>query len=106
MKRHRYVARSTAIAARALGDETMVMSATNSTLFTLDEIASVIWEAADGVTPLETIVADKICTHYDVTLEVALQDAEALVEGLAEHGILLLSDEPMPPSGGSHKETP
>ena len=47
----RYIARSTAIAARALGDETMIMSATNSTLFTLDEVASVIWEAADGVTP-------------------------------------------------------
>jgi len=107
MKPHRYVARSTAIAARALGDETMVMSATNSTLFTLDEIASVIWESADGVTPLETIVAEKICTQYDVTPEVALQDAEALVEGLAEHGILLLSDEPIPSSGGSHsKETP
>ncbi len=106
MTRHRYVARSTAIAARALGEETMVMSATNSTLFTLDEIASVIWESADGVTPLETIVADKICTQYDVTLEVALQDAEALVDGLAEHGILLLSDEPLAPSRGSHKETP
>ena len=106
MNRHLYVARSTAIAARALGDETMVMSAANSTLFTLDEIASVIWESADGRTPLETIVAEKICTHYDVTLEVALQDAEALVEGLAEHGILLLSDEPLPPSGGSHEETP
>jgi hypothetical protein len=37
MKNSRYVARSTAIAARALGDETMVMSATNSTLFTLNE---------------------------------------------------------------------
>ena len=39
MNNKRYVARSTAIAARVLGDETMVMSATNSTLFTLDEIA-------------------------------------------------------------------
>ena len=36
MKSYRYVARSKAIAARVLGDETMVMSATNSTLFTLD----------------------------------------------------------------------
>ncbi|MBZ5500721.1 MAG: PqqD family protein [Acidobacteriia bacterium] len=106
MTRPRYVARSTAIAARALGEETMVMSATNSMLFTLDEIASVIWESADGVTPLEQIVADKICTQYDVTLDVALQDAEALVKGLAEHGILLLSDEPLAFSGRSHKETP
>ena len=43
-----YVARSTAIAARVMGHETMVMSAANSTLFTLDEVATIIWESADG----------------------------------------------------------
>jgi|SRR5579859_329476 len=98
MSTKRYVARSTAIAARALGEETMVMSATNSTLFTLNEVATVIWEAADGATPLEEIVANKICIEYDVTPEVAMKDAEALVAELAEHGLLLLSDQPIPQS--------
>ncbi len=101
MKNYRYVARSTAIAARALGDETMVMSATNSTLFSLDAVASDIWSALDGVTPLDEIVANKICAKYDVTPEVALKDAEALVESLAGHGILLLSDRPFAPSTDS-----
>jgi hypothetical protein len=105
MKNYRYVARSTAIASRALGDETMVMSATDSTLFTLDEVASIIWEAADGVTPLEQIVATKICAQYDITPEVALRDAEALVENLAGHGILLISDQPLPLSNRSRRET-
>ena len=95
-----YVARSTAAAARALGEETIVMSAADSTLFTLNEVASVIWEAADGVTPLEKIVADKICAQYDVAPDVALKHAEALVQGLAEHGILVVSDRPLAPSGG------
>ena len=104
MNHSRYVARSTAIAARALGDETMVMSATNSTLFTLDEVASVIWDAADGVTPLDDIVVNKVCAQYDVAPEVALKDAETLVENLAEHGILLLSDQPLARSNGSRKE--
>jgi hypothetical protein len=101
MKNYRYVARSKAIAARAIGDETMVMSATNSTLFTLDEVASVIWHAADGVTPLDEIVARKVCAQYDVTPAVALRDAETLVESLAQHGILLLSDQPLAPSPNS-----
>lgn len=105
MKHRRYVARSKAIAARAIGEETMVMSATNSTLFTLDEVASVIWKAADGVTPLDEIVANKICTQYEITPEVALKDAEALAEDLAGHGILLLSDEPLVQAGGSREET-
>ena len=90
-----YVARSTAIAARSLGDETMVMSATDSTLFTLNEVATIIWKAADGATPLEEIVANKICMEYDVMLEAALKDAEELVAKLAEHGLLLLSDQPI-----------
>jgi Coenzyme PQQ synthesis protein D (PqqD) len=72
----------------------MVMSATNSTLFTLNEIASVIWAAADGVTPLDQIVANKICAQYDITPELALKDAESFVEDLAAHGILLVSDQP------------
>lgn len=92
---HLYVSRNTAIAARALGEETMVMSAADSTLFTLDEVASLIWDAADGVTPLEEIVARKICSQYDIAPEVALKDAEALVENLADHGIMVISDQPL-----------
>jgi hypothetical protein len=95
MNNKRYVARSNMIAARVLGDETMIMSATDSTLFTLNDVATVIWESADGATPLEEIVANKICTQYDVTFEIALEDAEALIEGLAGHGLLMVSDEPI-----------
>jgi hypothetical protein len=59
MNNKHYLARSPAIAARVLGDETMVMSAISSTLFTLDEVATVIWGSADGVTPLEEIVTNR-----------------------------------------------
>jgi hypothetical protein len=90
-----YLARSTAIAARALGNETMIMSATNSTLFTLNEVATVIWESANGATPLEDIVANEICKQYDVPFEVALEDAQVLVEALAKHGLLIVSDKPI-----------
>ncbi len=103
MNSKRYVARSTAIAARVLGDETMVMSAANSTLFTLDEVATVIWEAADGATPLEEIVAKKVCTQFDIPQDVALKDAEVFVEQLSEHGLMLLSDQPIPQTSNSAK---
>jgi hypothetical protein len=99
MSPKRYIARSRAIAARTLGDETMVMSAASSTLFTLDQVATLIWEAADGVTPLDQIVTDKVCKQYDVTPDVALRDANALVEQLAEQGLLLLSDQPITEPG-------
>jgi Coenzyme PQQ synthesis protein D (PqqD) len=106
MSGKRYLARSTAIAARALGEEMMIMSASNSTLFTLNEAAKVIWEAADGATPLEEIVTRKICAQFDVAPEIALKDAEGLVEVLAGHGLLLLSDQPIVPPVGSPGENP
>jgi hypothetical protein len=106
MKNYRYVARSKSIAARALGDETMVMSSIDSTLFTLNEVASVIWAAADGVTPLEEIVRNRICAQYDIAPEVAMKDAQTLVEGLADHGLLLLSDQPLVQPGSSRGEAP
>ncbi len=94
MSETRYVARSPQVAARRLGDEMMVMSAADSTLFTLSEVAAAIWEAADGVTPLEEIVSRRVCSEFDIDPQTALRDAQALVEALAGHQILLLSDKP------------
>ncbi|MGA3326096.1 MAG: PqqD family protein [Terriglobia bacterium] len=90
-----YIARSREIAARELDGEMMIMSARDSTLFNLNELGTIIWQAADGATSLEEIVAQKICPEYEVAPGQALQDAEAYVRELAEHGILRLSDQPI-----------
>ncbi|HEY2544906.1 MAG TPA: PqqD family protein [Candidatus Acidoferrum sp.] len=92
-----YVGRSSKIAARMLGDEMMIMVAPDSTVFTLNEVASVLFNAADGTTPLEEIVAERVCSEFDVELEVALKDAESVVKELAGRGVLLVSDEPITP---------
>jgi hypothetical protein len=105
MSTSRYVARSNAIAARALGEETMVMSATSSTLFTLNGAATAIWDAADGTTPLDEIVRNVICAKYEIGPEAALKDAEALVEGLAAHGLLLVSQAPIAKRGNAFQVT-
>ena len=90
-----YVARSSEIAARMLGGEMMIMSARDSTLFSLNEIASAIWQAADGRTPLGEIVERVVCSEFDVTAEDAMNDAEEFVRELAVHGILQVSDQPI-----------
>jgi hypothetical protein len=95
MKKSFYIARSTRIAARRLGDETLVMAAQGSTLFTLNPIATILWQAADGVTPLHEIVERHICSEFEVKPEVAIRDAEALAEDLARYGVLLVSEEPI-----------
>jgi hypothetical protein len=90
-----YIARSTAVAARRLGDEMVVMSALDSTLFTLSEVGAILWQAADGRTPLEKIVRERVCAAYDVDSDTALRDAEEFVRALAERGVLLVSAQPI-----------
>jgi Coenzyme PQQ synthesis protein D (PqqD) len=98
MTKKRYVARSSEIAARKLGSEMLIMSGRDSTLYTLNDVATVIWEAADGSTSLDEIVESRICSQFDVQPCVAFEDAETLVEELASHGILLVSNEPIAPT--------
>ena len=90
-----YVARNPRVAARSLDGEMMIMSGRDSTLFTLNKTATILWEAADGATPLEQIVQQKICAEYEVEPGEALRDAETLARDLANHGILQISDEPI-----------
>ena len=90
-----YITRSNAVAARELGGEMMIMSATDSTLFSLNETATIIWNAADGRTPLTEIVDLAICQEFNVEREEAYRDASELVQELARLGILQLSDKPV-----------
>ena len=90
-----YVARNPRVAARSLDGEMMIMSGRDSTLFTLNKTATVLWQAADGATPLDKIVEQNICAEFEVEPGEALKDAEALARDLASHGILQISEEPI-----------
>ena len=90
-----YVGRSKEIAARVLDGEMMIMSARDSRLFNLNELGTILWQAADGSTTLKEIVEQRICPQFEVEPEVALKDAEDFVRELAEHGILVLSERPI-----------
>jgi hypothetical protein len=90
-----FIARSPAIAARVMGGEMMIMSAVDSTFFSLNEVATVIFQAADGQTPLSEIVEKKVCAEFEVGPDEARRDAERFVADLSQHGILLVSDKPI-----------
>jgi hypothetical protein len=93
-----YVARNPRVAARCLDGEMMLMSGRDSTLFTLNKTATILWQSADGTTPLDDIVARRICPEFDVEPEIALQDAEDLARALAGHDIMQVSEQPIPQS--------
>jgi hypothetical protein len=91
-----YLAKSRDIAARTLGDETIIMSTLDSTIFMLNPTGTAIWRAADGNTPLSRIIEERVCAEFDVPIEEASADARQFVDELAEHGILVVSDQPIP----------
>lgn len=73
----------------------MIMSAADSTFFTLNEVATAIWQAADGITPVSRIIREKICRDFDVDHDQAQADANHFIERLSSHGILVVSDQPI-----------
>jgi len=93
-----FIARAAEVAARSLDGEMMIMSARDSTLFTLNPVGTVIWQSADGKTPLSEIVERKICAEFAVDPREALEDAETFVSDLASHGILVVSEGPIAPA--------
>ena len=99
-----YVARNPRVAARGLGGEMMIMSGHDSTLFTLNKTATILWQAADGTTPLDEIVQQRICPEFEVEPAEALRDAETMARELAGHGILQLSENPIEKQAASAGE--
>jgi hypothetical protein len=90
-----YIAQSPDIACSTLGDDTIIMSTLDSTVFMLNAVGTEIWKAADGAIPLSRIVQDRICSQFDVAGDLALTDAKEFVGELAQHGILSVSFEPV-----------
>ena len=96
-----YITRNPRVAARSLDGEMMIMSGRDSTLFTLNKTATILWQSADGTTPLNEIVERRICPQFEVEPSVALHDAETMARELARHEILQISEEPIAPAGSS-----
>jgi hypothetical protein len=90
-----FVRRSPKTASRMIGGEMVILSITDSALFNLNEIASLLWQAADGRTPLRAIVEREIVPQFEIDGETAYRDALELVGELSRRGILELADQPM-----------
>lgn len=95
----KYIVRGENLAARMLGGEMMIMSVKDSTLFSLNQTASVIWQAADGVTPVREIVEREIVTRFEVDPHTAYDDTLEFIEELAQHGIIRITDQPATKEG-------
>jgi hypothetical protein len=75
----KYLARSSAIASRMLGGEIMIMSAVDSTFFTLNPVATVIWQADPATAELidDAVVRDGFADHVFYVLTAAAPSGAA-----------------------------
>jgi hypothetical protein len=89
----RYVLQNPQAAWRVYDGEAVIVSPEDSTLHTLNEVGTLVWEAADGRTPL-SIVVTRICARYDVDAPAAERDVETFVEQLRERGLITVLDAP------------
>ena len=90
----KYVLKSRAIASRIFDGEMIIMSAQDSALFSLNAVATLIWEAADGKAPLSEIVRNRVCELFEVQFEEAYSDAQIFIHGLEAHGIVRVQSHP------------
>jgi hypothetical protein len=73
---------------RRVGREAVVVPVRNrvgdlDSVFTLNEVASRVWELLDASTPVESIVT-AICSEYEVEPQVASADVAELLRSLEE----------------------
>jgi coenzyme PQQ synthesis protein D (PqqD) len=88
-----YVARNPQVAWRVYDGEAVILLAENSSLNTLNAVGTLIWEAADGTTPLSAVVG-RICNEFDVERAQAERDAAGFIEKLRQRNLLSVWESP------------
>ena len=86
-----YPTQSSRTAWRVYDGEAVILWPDDSTLNTLNAVGTLIWESADGKTPMSTIVA-RICEEFDVEPAQAERDAMAFIAKLRARGLLTVSE--------------
>ena len=81
------VVRSSAVIARGLRDQTLLMDMASEQYLTLDAIASHIWAMLDGTRSVANIAAT-IVDEYDAAAPTVRADIDALLTELFELGLV------------------
>ena len=91
----RYPAHNPRAAWRVYDGEAVIVSPDDSTMHSLNAVATVVWEAADGVTPLSRIIA-RLASDTGAPLDAVERDVTAFAVQLASRGLLSLGEGPQP----------
>jgi hypothetical protein len=90
----KYPCRNSRVATRTIDGEAVIVSPDDSMLHNLNEVATIVWEMADGRHSLSDIAA-RLSEDYEVDAKEAMQDVQALCDELASKGVLEWCDPPL-----------
>ena len=93
MPPERYPLQNAKAAWRVYDGEAVIVSPEDSMLHTLNPVGTLIWEAADGRTPMDAIVT-RVCARFAVDQATAARDATTFVDALCRRGLLTVADTP------------
>ena len=79
--------------ARTIDGEAIVITPHDSTLHTLNDTGTFIWDRADGTRTLEQI-AQELLLEFEVDEAELRQDAIAFVEEAVQRGLMLVAERP------------
>ena len=79
--------------ARTIDGEAIVITPSDSTLHTLNDTATFIWDRADGTRTLESI-AEEMLQEFDIDADTLRRDAIAFVEDAVKRNLLITSETP------------
>jgi hypothetical protein len=84
-----YLAQNQKTAYRIIKEEAAIVDLNNSMLYSLNSVATLIWEMSDGRTTIEKIL-DKIEEDFDVERAIAEKDCMEFINDFVSKGILVV----------------
>lgn len=79
-----------------MGDEVVLFDERNGVLHALDERASLVWRCFDGVVSIDQLSIE-LAEGFEVEPAVVRADLLALVDHLAQNGLVVVGTEPFDP---------
>jgi hypothetical protein len=86
-----FIIRNPKLAWREIDGETVIISPEDSQVHELNETASLIWKHAEGKTVQE--VAERLSAVYEISVEAARADIDALVTAWQQKQLVFLAAE-------------
>ena len=92
-KNSSYVIQNLKMACRIVDGEAVILDLTNSKLYSLNPVATLIWEMSEDRTRIKDIV-DKIVEEFEVERSQAEADCLQLIDDFAGKRLLLIEENP------------